>query len=79
MEQILLHSNPVLESFGNAKTARNDNSSRFGKLVKVHYIYRWIRLRWRDPASRNRVAYESCCAWYPTIYPSIHPSIQGAL
>ncbi|KAJ1918365.1 Myosin type-2 heavy chain 1 [Mycoemilia scoparia] len=62
VEQQILATNPVLESFGNAKTVNNDNSSRFGKYIEIKFgkdrcsiVGAWIRTFLLE---RSRVVYQ---------------------
>ncbi|XP_046882732.1 unconventional myosin-IXb isoform X5 [Hypomesus transpacificus] len=66
-ERTILGAGPVLEAFGNAKTAQNNNSSRFGKFIQVNYLESGVvrgaviekyllekcRLVFRDKSERN--------------------------
>ncbi|XP_048201768.1 myosin-15 [Perognathus longimembris pacificus] len=67
LEDQLMRVNPILEAFGNAKTLRNDNSSRFGKFIRLHFDVRGMlssadieiylleksRVTYQQPGERN--------------------------
>lgn len=75
IEKKVLDCNPFLEAFGNAKTVRNDNSSRFGKFLKIeyargrilgasmrHYLLEKARVVSPNPEERNYHIFYQMCA-----------------
>jgi len=80
LEDQIVQSNPVLEAFGNAKTTRNNNSSRFGKFIRIHfgssgkiagadievYLLEKARVIFQQPAERAyHIFYQLCSNAFP--------------
>merc|ERR1711976_69108 len=87
LEDQIVATNPILESYGNAKTSRNDNSSRFGKFIRIHftqsgklcgcdiesYLLEKSRITQQQEVERSyHIFYQLLQPFVPALKPTLH-------
>ncbi|XP_072937506.1 unconventional myosin-Va [Epargyreus clarus] len=91
VERKVLASSPIMEAIGNAKTTRNDNSSRFGKFIEIHfdatyrisgasmrtYLLEKSRVVYQSAGERNYHIFYQLCAAAATL-PDLHLDHQDS-